>query len=119
MDPLVMGVVNVTPDSFSDGGLYLSADAAIAHGEELAGEGADIIDVGGESTRPGADPVPAAEEMRRVLPVVEGLAARGSVPISIDTYKADVAHEAVSRGAAIINDVSGLLYDPDLGTVAA
>jgi dihydropteroate synthase len=101
---LVMGVVNVTPDSFSDGGRWLDPDAAIAHGMELFDEGADVVDVGGESTRPGAEPVSEAEELRRVLPVVEALAGRGRV--SIDTHHAPVAAAAVRAGATIVNDVS-------------
>ena len=101
---LVMGVVNVTPDSFSDGGRWLDADAAIAHGMELFAEGADVVDVGGESTRPGAEPVPEDEELRRVLPVVEALSGRGRV--SIDTRHAPVADAAVRAGATIVNDVS-------------
>lgn len=114
-----MGILNVTPDSFADGGQHFDIDRAVAAGLRMAADGADVIDIGGESTRPGADPLPAAEEMRRVLPVVERLAAETSVPLSIDTYKAVVAREAVARGAAIVNDISGLQYDPDLGRVAA
>jgi dihydropteroate synthase len=114
-----MGILNVTPDSFADGGLHLDPARAVEAGLEMLAAGADIIDIGGESTRPGAEPVPAGEELRRVLPVIEGLAARTSSPLSIDTYKAVVAREAVARGAVIINDVSGLQYDPELGTVAA
>jgi dihydropteroate synthase len=116
---LVLGIVNVTPDSFWDGGRLTSVEAAVAHGLLLADQGADWLDVGGESTRPGADPLPAEEERRRVLPVIEGLARSARVPISIDTYKASVAREAVGRGATIINDISGLQYDPRLGSVAA
>jgi dihydropteroate synthase len=116
---LIMGILNVTPDSFADGGKHLDADAAIEAGVRMTAEGADIIDVGGESTRPGAQAVGAEEEMRRVLPVIDGLAATTRALISIDTYKAAVAHEAVARGATIINDISGLLYDPDLGRVSA
>jgi dihydropteroate synthase len=112
-----MGILNITPDSFSDGGLRLDPDRAVADGLQMIASGADILDIGGESTRPGAEPLPADEEMRRVLPVVERLADRAVV--SIDTYKADVAREAVRRGAVMINDVSGLLYDPQLATVAA
>jgi dihydropteroate synthase len=112
-----MGILNITPDSFSDGGLRLDPDRAVADGLQMIADGADILDIGGESTRPGADPLPADEEMRRVLPVVERLADRAVV--SIDTYKSDVAREAVRRGAVVINDVSGLLYDPQLATVAA
>lgn len=114
----IMGVVNVTPDSFSDGGEYLQADAAIAHGRDLAAEGATILDVGGESTRPGALPVGADEERRRILPVIERLAADGSV-VSVDTYRAQVAEEAVAAGATIINDVSGGLADDDMFAIAA
>jgi dihydropteroate synthase len=114
-----MGVVNVTPDSFSDGGLFLDADAAIAHARELIGEGADIVDVGGESTRPGAEPVAADEELRRVLPVVEGIAGAGAL-VSIDTSKASVARAALDAGAGMVNDVSALRADPEMaGLVAA
>jgi len=104
--PLVMGVINVTPDSFSDGGLYVDADAAISHGRALLADGADWLDVGGESTRPGAAPVAEAEELRRVLPVVEALAAEGA-RVSIDTSKPAVAKAAVAAGAALLNDVGG------------
>ncbi len=124
----VMGVVNVTPDSFSDGGLFLDAGAAVVHARELIGAGADIVDVGGESTRPGAEPVSAAEELRRVLPVVEGIAASGvtggepggdPARISIDTSKASVARAAIGAGASIVNDVSALRADPEMvGLVA-
>jgi dihydropteroate synthase len=109
----IMGVVNVTPDSFSDGGAFLDASAAIAQGRRLAEEGADILDVGGESTRPGADPVPEAEELRRVLPVVEGLAGTGA-QLSIDTSKRAVAEAAVAAGASYVNDVTAFRGDPDL-----
>jgi dihydropteroate synthase len=112
-----MGILNITPDSFSDGGLRLDPDRAVADGLQMIADGADILDIGGESTRPGADPLPADEEMRRVLAVVERLADHAVV--SIDTYKAKVAREAVRRGAVMINDVSGLLYDPHLAAVAA
>jgi dihydropteroate synthase len=115
---LVMGVLNVTPDSFSDGGNWLYPDKAITHGLELTSQGADIIDVGGESTRPGAQRVPAAEELRRVLPVVEALAAAGS-RVSIDTMRAEVASRALAAGAAMVNDVSGGLADPDMAAVIA
>ena len=111
----VMGVVNVTPDSFSDGGLFLDPDAAVAHGERLISEGADILDVGGESTRPGADPVSVDEELRRVIPVIERL----SGAISIDTSKADVAERALDAGATIVNDVSALRFDPRMAEAAA
>ena len=103
---LVMGIINVTPDSFSDGGRYLDHEAAVAHGIALAREGADILDVGGESTRPGSDPVTPAEEVDRVLPVVKRLAAETPAPISIDTRRAEVARAAVDAGASIVNDVS-------------
>jgi dihydropteroate synthase len=104
---LIMGVLNVTPDSFSDGGKFFAAEKALEHGLRMAAEGADIIDVGGESTRPGAEPVAAEEELRRVIPVIEKLRAKVDVPISIDTWKAEVARAAVHAGAAIVNDVTG------------
>jgi dihydropteroate synthase len=116
----VMGVINVTPDSFSDGGLYLEPDVAVAHGLELEREGAAILDVGGESTRPGSAGTPAAEELRRVLPVIEGLVAAGSqAQISIDTSKAEVAAAALEAGATFVNDVTALRADPDLAGVIA
>jgi dihydropteroate synthase len=114
-----MGIINVTPDSFADGGRRFDAERAVADGLQMIADGAHILDVGGESTRPGADPVPAGEELRRVLPVVQALAQDGRVPISIDTYKAVVAREAIARGATIVNDVSGLQYDADLAAVVA
>jgi dihydropteroate synthase len=113
-----MGIVNITPDSFSDGGLFLDADAAVAHGIALADEGAAILDVGGESTRPGAAPVSEEEELRRVLPVVERLAAAGH-RISIDTTKVAVASAALDRGATIVNDVSAFRFEPGLATLVA
>jgi dihydropteroate synthase len=115
---LVMGILNITPDSFSDGGLRFDAGRAIEDGLRMVEEGADLLDVGGESTRPGAEPLAAAEELRRVLPVIEGLAA-SPAPISVDTYKASVAREAIAAGAVIVNDVSGLQFEPDLGRVVA
>jgi dihydropteroate synthase len=115
---LVMGVVNVTPDSFSDGGAWLQPAAAIAHGLELAGQGADIIDVGGESTRPGAERVPMAEELDRVMPVITALAAAGSY-VSVDTMRAEVASQALRAGASMVNDVSGGLADPGMAGVVA
>ncbi len=116
---LIMGVLNVTPDSFSDGGRYLDPQRAVEHGLELARQGADWIDVGGESTRPGSKPVPAEEELRRVLPVVQALSKKlRGVPISIDTTKAEVAEAAVRVGASIVNDVSGLRFDARLAAVA-
>ena len=114
----IMGVVNATPDSFSDGGRFLDPAAAVAHGRRLAAEGADILDVGGESTRPGADPVDAGEELRRVLPVVEGLAGAAD-GLSIDTMKAEVAARALEAGANLVNDVSALRHDPRMAGVLA
>jgi dihydropteroate synthase len=115
---LVMGVVNVTPDSFSDGGAWFGAEAAIARGLELSAHGADIVDVGGESTRPGAQRVTAGEELRRVVPVVTALAAAG-VPVSVDTMRAEVAQVAVAAGARLVNDVSGGLADPEMPRLVA
>ena len=116
----LMGVLNVTPDSFSDGGLYLDPSAAIAHGLGLEAEGAAILDIGGESTRPGAAEVPAAEELRRVLPVIEGLVAAGtSAQLSIDTSKATVAAAALQAGATLVNDVTALRGDPAIASVIA
>jgi dihydropteroate synthase len=115
-----MGVVNVTPDSFSDGGAFLQAEAAIAHGLELVEEGAKILDIGGESTRPGADPVSVVEELRRVVPAIEGLASAGTAAqISIDTSKAKVAAAALRAGASLVNDVSALRADPEMAAVLA
>jgi dihydropteroate synthase len=116
---LVMGIVNVTPDSFSDGGVHLDVKAAVAAAMRMVEDGADILDVGGESTRPGALPVGEGDERRRVLPVIEALAGRVTVPISIDTYKAAVADAALAAGASMVNDISGLRYDPDLAGVVA
>jgi dihydropteroate synthase len=116
--PLVMGIVNVTPDSFSDGGKFYSHHTALAHGLQLVQEGADLLDIGGESTRPGSLPVTLEEELRRILPVVEGLAEQADIPISIDTSKAEVAREALAAGAHIINDVTALLGDPEMPEVA-
>lgn len=110
--PMWMGIVNVTPDSFSDGGAYLDVSRAVEHGLQLADEGADILDIGGESTRPYSDPVQADEELRRVVPVIEALAKQTNVPLSIDTSKAVVARAALDAGAEIINDVTGLEGDP-------
>jgi dihydropteroate synthase len=114
---LVMGIVNVTPDSFSDGGRWSDASAAVDHALALVAEGADVLDIGGESTRPDSDPVPAEEEIRRVLPVVEGLAKQTSAPLSIDTMKAEVARRCLDAGAHIINDVTALTGDPDMPDV--
>lgn len=119
MPPRIMGIVNVTPDSFSDGGRLGSLEAAISHGLKLVEEGADVLDIGGESTRPGADPVNAAQEIDRVVPVIEGLSQRTAVPLSIDTMKPEVAAEAVRAGAVIWNDVTALTFSPDSPSTAA
>lgn len=116
---LLMGVLNVTPDSFSDGGLYFDKEKAIAHGMRMIEEGADFLDIGGESTRPGSKLIGLEEELRRVIPVIESLAKEADVPISIDTYKSSVAQRAIEAGAQMINDISGLHFDQDLGQVAA
>lgn len=116
--PLIMGVVNVTPDSFSDGGLFASSDAAIRHARSLIEQGADILDIGGESTRPGAAPVPLDEERRRVLPVVEALAGCG-VPISVDTRKPDLMRDAIAAGASLVNDISAAEVRGALEIIAA
>ncbi len=114
----VVGIVNVTPDSFSNGGLFFETDKAISHAKELVESGADLLDIGGESTRPGAKFVSLDEELRRVIPVIEGLASQIRVPISIDTYKSEVAREALRAGAEIINDISALRFDPKMVRVA-
>jgi dihydropteroate synthase len=116
--PLVMGVLNVTPDSFSDGGLYLDVDAAVEHGEELVRDGAGLVDVGGESTRPGADPVTAEAELERVVPVVERLTVAGAT-VSIDTRKAAVAEQALQAGARVVNDVWAFRHDPAIAGLVA
>ena len=120
VEPRVMGILNVTPDSFSDGGRFNSLDAALKHAEAMIGEGADMIDIGGYSTRPGADDIPVEEELRRVVPVVEALRQHFPAAIlSIDTFRAPVARAVLDRGAHIINDISGGLFDPEmLATVA-
>jgi dihydropteroate synthase len=117
--PLVMGILNVTPDSFSDGGEFLSVDAAVTHAEQMIADGADIIDVGGESTRPGGEQVAANEEAKRVIPVIEALVKRFDCPISTDTTKTEVARRAVDAGAEIINDISGLRWEAGLADIAA
>jgi dihydropteroate synthase len=116
--PHLMGIVNVTPDSFSDGGKYSSTDLAVAHGLELIAEGADILDIGGESTRPGAPPVSLDEELRRVIPVIEALSAVSTVPLSIDTYKPEVMRSAIAAGIDIVNDVRALQENGALDVVA-
>lgn len=116
--PHVMGIVNVTPDSFSDGGKYSSTDLAVAHALQLIAEGADILDIGGESTRPGADPVGLEEELRRVIPVIEALSKVSTVPLSIDTYKPEVMRAAIDAGADIVNDICALRGDGALEIVA-
>jgi len=117
--PLIMGVVNVTPDSFSDGGHFFAFEDALRQARALVAAGADILDLGGESTRPYADPVPLEEELRRVIPLIEALAGEVPVPLSIDTYKAPVARAALEAGAALINDISALRFDPELPPLAA
>jgi dihydropteroate synthase len=116
--PLVMGIVNVTPDSFSDGGQYLDTTAAVDQAVRLVDDGADLLDIGGESTRPGSQPVATDEELRRVIPVIEALTSRTAVPISVDTSKAEVARQALAAGATVINDVTALLGDPAMPAVA-
>lgn len=116
---LVMGVLNVTPDSFSDGGRFYDPVKAVQHGLKLARDGADIIDVGGESTRPGSEGIPVQEEMRRVIPVIEALAREVKVPISVDTYKSEVAARALEAGAAMVNDISAMRFDPRMAEVIA
>ncbi|MDP2158688.1 MAG: dihydropteroate synthase, partial [Nitrospirota bacterium] len=115
----VMGILNITPDSFSDGGLHFDTSAAIEQGVRMVSEGADILDIGGESTRPGAEPVSQEEELRRTIPVIEALAKKIAVPISIDTYKAEVARQALAAGASMVNDISGLRFDPEMPKVIA
>lgn len=117
--PLLMGILNVTPDSFSDGGCFLKPDDALRQAEKLKNDGADILDIGGESTRPGSDPVSPQEETDRALPVVERVVRDIGLPVSIDTYKSAVAAEAVRAGACLINDISGLTFDPDMAATAA
>ncbi|MDZ7372794.1 MAG: dihydropteroate synthase [candidate division KSB1 bacterium] len=116
---LIMGVLNVTPDSFSDGGQYFDPERAVDRALQMEAEGADIIDVGGESTRPGAEPVPVAEELRRVIPVLTRLAGKVRVLLSVDTYKAQVAAEALQAGVHIVNDISGLGFDPEMAPLVA
>lgn len=115
----IMGILNVTPDSFSDGGRYADTERALAHAREMTAAGADIIDIGGESTRPGAQPLSEDEELSRIIPVIERLSAELAVPISVDTYKSGVAKKALDAGASIVNDISGLRFSPDMARVAA
>jgi dihydropteroate synthase len=115
----IMGVLNVTPDSFSDGGRFLRLDDAVKQGMKMIEDGADIIDVGGESTRPGSDPLPTEEELSRVIPVIKSLSGKADVPVSIDTYKAEVARRALDAGAQMINDISALRFDPGIKEVAS
>ncbi|MEE9524496.1 MAG: dihydropteroate synthase [Thermodesulfovibrionales bacterium] len=115
----IMGILNITPDSFSDGGSFIKADTAVEHAINMVEEGADIIDIGGESTRPGSDAITVSEELERVIPVIEKLSGRIRVPISIDTYKAEVAQKAIDEGASIVNDISGLRFDPEMPGVVS
>ncbi|MCE5312605.1 MAG: dihydropteroate synthase [Nitrospiraceae bacterium] len=116
---VIMGVINVTPDSFSDGGLCVDKYSALDRAMRMADEGADVIDIGGESTRPGSAPVELKEELRRTIPAIEAISRKVQIPISIDTYKAEVARQAINAGACIINDISGLRFDPAMKNVAA
>ena len=115
----IMGIINVTPDSFSDGGKYANVEAAVMRAKQMVADGADIIDIGGESSRPGAEPISANEECRRVVPVVQALAEQFQIPISVDTYKAEVAYEALSAGACVINDITALHGDPNMCQILA
>ncbi|MCX7869124.1 MAG: dihydropteroate synthase, partial [Terrimicrobiaceae bacterium] len=115
---IIMGILNVTPDSFSDGGLYFSLEAAERRAAELEAQGAELLDVGGESTRPGADPVEVEEELRRVIPVIRAIRRRSTIPLSIDTSKAEVAEEALRAGADVVNDVTGFAGDERMAEVA-
>jgi dihydropteroate synthase len=115
----VMGILNVTPDSFSDGGMFAGPAAAVEHARAMAAQGADLIDIGGESTRPGASPLPEDEELRRIIPVIERVAGEAGVPVSVDTYKANVAAKAIAAGASVVNDISGLRFSPDMARVVA
>jgi dihydropteroate synthase len=115
----IMGILNITPDSFFDGGIHFRENDAVKHGLKMAAEGADIIDVGGESTRPFSDPLPLDEELRRVIPVIKTLAQEIDIPISIDTYKREVASQAIEAGATMVNDISALKFDPAMGQLVA
>lgn len=116
---LIMGILNVTPDSFSDGGQFFDKRHALKHARQMVADGADIIDVGGISTRPGSEPVPVKEELRRTIPVIQALATEIKIPISIDTYQGAVAQEALQAGASIVNDISGLRFDPEMAGIIA
>jgi dihydropteroate synthase len=116
---LIMGILNVTPDSFSDGGIHFEKADALERGLRMAEEGADIIDIGGESTRPGSEPLPLKEELRRVIPVIEALSGKLAIPLSIDTYKAEVARRALDSGASMVNDISGLRFDHRMAEVVS
>lgn len=118
-EPLIMGILNVTPDSFYDGGRYTSVNRAVDRAKQMEAEGADLIDIGGESTRPGAEPIDEAEELRRVLPVIDAVCRAVTVPVSVDTTKASVARRAIDLGAVIVNDVSALRFDPTMAAVVA
>ncbi len=118
-DVKIMGVINITPDSFSDGGVYFEAKRAVEHGLRLVEDGADYLDIGGESTRPGAEPVDDKEELRRIIPVIQSLAEKVNIPVSVDTYKSGVAKEAIKAGATIINDISAMTFDPEMADVVA
>ena len=115
----VMGILNVTPDSFSDGSIYFDRSKAVDHALKMAEEGADIIDIGGESTRPGSEAVPLEEELKRTIPVIEEISKKINIPISIDTYKSEVASRALESGASIVNDISGLRFDPEMPAIIA
>jgi dihydropteroate synthase len=115
----IMGILNVTPDSFSDGGLYFDKSGAVKRAIQMVEEGADIIDIGGESTRPGSDPIPIKEEIKRTIPVLEAIAGKIKVPISIDTYKSEVAETAIKAGASMVNDISGLRFDPKMSEIVS
>lgn len=115
----IMGILNVTPDSFSDGGLYFDRDKAIEQAIRLVEDGADILDIGGESTRPGSEPVSTEEEIRRTIPVIEAISKKVNIPVSIDTYKSEVARRAIEAGASMVNDISGLRFDPEMAGVVA
>lgn len=117
--PLIMGILNVTPDSFSDGGLYLDKGRAVERALEMEAQGADIIDIGGLSTRPGSEEIPVKEELRRTVPVIEALAGKLRAPISIDTYRSEVARAALEAGASMVNDISGLRFDPEMAKTVA